>query len=585
MSGSTPSPSRPRTWLPPIALLVVGGVLFPTAGRDDKFITYWPAWTLAEWGEIVNYNGDRIEQSSSILHVFAIALATKISSLPPPVTGWAISVAAGVLGVWLTGRIAERIAPGTGVGAGLLVAVAAPYAYWSFSGMETPLVAASALGMLLAIARLADARPTLPALAAGALAFSTYLLVRPESPMVLLCVVAGGLGLELARRWAASPSPTPTRDAPAWLQPVTRWLPALALACILTLVIALLRLAYFDSPLPQPVYAKSAPFSAATLRQGVSYLFREGAHFVLIPLACLGAARVLLRALRGPRETLRSSVALFFVAYTSFIVLTGGGWMEATRFVGHMFPAIALLCLEALAGLPRPAWRPILAGGLVCVALAGSVRIAQVHSSSMPLWAILASDREEDPRFSWIIRYNLSNRRDIEMFDAADAVLTRLIAAQDEKVIVLAYNTGMVMYYSALAHFGQFGTIDLHGLSDRFVTRSTYDDGIRRFALGLRWSIVDFLRIQPELNSQTGADAPHVVFCAAWPMDARGVSWVEAEGFTLAYWQLREFDSGTRFLPGRGVEASQILAVRDAYALAVADMSPVHVPPAPDTAR
>jgi hypothetical protein len=575
--------SNPRAtrwpWLAPGVLLIVGGLLFPTAGRDDKFITYWPAWTLAEWGEIVNYNGDRIEQSSSLLHVFLIAGATWISNLPPPVTGWTISVLVGVFGVWLTQRVAERCVPGMGLAAALIVAVGAPYAYWSFSGMETPVVAASALGMLLAVTWLSETTPTPRALACAAGPILAYLLVRPESPMVLFCVIAGLAALTIVRRMLPHLQATDSNESPLAAPQV--WIPVALLALALAAVVAGLRIAYFDSPLPQPVYAKSADLSLLTIKKGITYLTREGAHWLLIPLAFLGALRVLVEGLRGSASSLRIGIACFFGAYTSFIVLTGGGWMEATRFAGHLYPALAILCIEALTWLPRPGLRPMLAGAVVLVALAGSIRIAQVHSSSMPLWAILASDGPEDPRHPWIVRYNLSNRRDIEMTDAASDVLSRLIAERDEKVPLLAYNTGMVMYGLAMQHYGEFTSIDLHGLSDRYITRSSQNDSIRRFALGLKWNIVDFLRLQPELQAETGVEAPLLIFCAAWPMDARGVAWVEAEDFSLAYWQLRDFDAGTNFLAGRGVEASQILAVRNTHASALEGMPPVQVPEAP----
>ena len=51
-----------------VLFLLFGFLFFPAAGVDDAHITYWPAYTLAHSFEIVNYNGDAIEQSSSLLH-------------------------------------------------------------------------------------------------------------------------------------------------------------------------------------------------------------------------------------------------------------------------------------------------------------------------------------------------------------------------------------------------------------------------------------------------------------------------------------------------------------------------------------
>ncbi len=565
-------------WLPPSVLLGLGLLLFPSSGRDDKFITYWPAHTLASWGEIVNYNGDRIEQSSSLLHVLLIALATKISSAPPEVTGWFISVAGGMFGVWLTGRTAERCQRQSGFAAAMLLAVGAPYAYWAFSGMETTIVAASALGMCLAVSQLGEAKPGPKSLLFAGLPITAYLLVRPESPIVLFCVLAGLVGLGWLARFVPQAEGDESRFSDS---PLDAWLPAAALSAVLAAIILVFRLAYFDSPMPQPVFAKSTPLTLSTIKGGVFYLFREGANWILIPLAFVGALKVLWQSLSGRSSSLRTSLALFLVAYTSFIILSGGGWMEATRFVGQMFPVIAILCIEAIRWVPRPEMHRSLAAALIVVGVLGSVRIAQVHSSSMPLWAILQSERVEDDRYPWIVRYNLSNRRDIEMVDAAESVVSRLVAANDEKVPILAYNTGMVMYYTTMKHFGELVSIDLHGLSDRYVTHSRYNDSIRRFPLGLRWGHLNFYEIYPDLHEDTGVPYPYVVFCAAWPMDARGVAWVPHLDFFLAYWQLRDFEAGTNFLPGRGVRASQILAVQGDRAGPLADFPAVAIPKAP----
>ena len=571
MTEDTGDPRGLRQWIAPAVLLVLGLLLFPSAGRDDKYITYWPAHTLASWGEIVNYNGDRIEQSSSLLHVLLIALATKLSGLDPPVTGWLIGVAFGILGVWLTGRVAERCLPGSGLPAALLLAVASPYAYWSFGGMETPLVACCALGMCLAVARLGERRPSARDLVLLTFPILAYLLVRPESPMVIFCVILGLVALETVRRWLPGPRAEGS-DA-------LRWLPAAVLTAALVGLVAVFRLVYFGDVLPQPVAAKSASLTISTLRKGLLYLWHEGALRVLLPVAGLGALKLMLGFVAGRVSSLRVSLALFFVAYSSFIVLTGGGWMEATRFAGHMFPVIAILCVEAIRWLPGPGRQRVLLAAFVMVALLGSIRVAQIDSSSMPSWAILASGRAEDPRYSWIERCNRVNRRDIEMIDAVEVVVSRLAPVDAEPIGILAYNTGMVMYYTALNHYGAFRTIDLHGLSDRWVTDSRHEPTIQRSALGLHWSVTDFFERYAELAEDTGVPRPDVVFVAAWPKDVRGVQWVSDLDFALVYWQLRDFESGTKLLAGRPVRASQILAVRTDRAGPLADLPAVFVPP------
>ena len=59
---------------PALALVLAGLLLFPSAGQDDTHITCWPAYTLSHFGQILNYNGQRVEQSSSLLQVLLLAV-------------------------------------------------------------------------------------------------------------------------------------------------------------------------------------------------------------------------------------------------------------------------------------------------------------------------------------------------------------------------------------------------------------------------------------------------------------------------------------------------------------------------------
>ena len=58
--------------------VLLGYALYGSAGHDDSHITFWASYTLSEFGEIVNYNGDRIEQSSSLLLTVLTAVGAAI---------------------------------------------------------------------------------------------------------------------------------------------------------------------------------------------------------------------------------------------------------------------------------------------------------------------------------------------------------------------------------------------------------------------------------------------------------------------------------------------------------------------------
>lgn len=83
--------------------------LWSQGGQDDKYISYWPARTLAEHGEIVNYNGARLEQSSSLSLVLLLAAAYRLTPCSMPMVGYLASLAGAALAAWLSARMARRI--------------------------------------------------------------------------------------------------------------------------------------------------------------------------------------------------------------------------------------------------------------------------------------------------------------------------------------------------------------------------------------------------------------------------------------------------------------------------------------------
>ena len=87
--------------------------LWGQGGQDDKYITYWPARTLAEHGEILNYNGIRLEQSSPLSLVLLLAAAYKATPFSMPMVGYLVSLT----GAALTGLVAIRLARRMGLGA------------------------------------------------------------------------------------------------------------------------------------------------------------------------------------------------------------------------------------------------------------------------------------------------------------------------------------------------------------------------------------------------------------------------------------------------------------------------------------
>ncbi|MEK7816714.1 MAG: hypothetical protein AAB281_00500, partial [Actinomycetota bacterium] len=112
-------------------------MFFSSTGRDDSYITYWPAYTLSNFGEIINYNGDRVEQSSSLSQTLFLALANKTSGLDMVLLGKLSSIVFGIACLIVVYRLALKINKKIALTAAFLAGTSQFLVYWSFSGMET----------------------------------------------------------------------------------------------------------------------------------------------------------------------------------------------------------------------------------------------------------------------------------------------------------------------------------------------------------------------------------------------------------------------------------------------------------------
>jgi hypothetical protein len=142
-----------RTIVPAAALLILGLSLFTSTVHDDSYISYWAAHTLAEKGQLVNYNGERVEQSSSLAFVVLVALLSRILPFAISNIGPLVSILAGIGTVLLVQRIAVAVNPALEFPAGMLAASSSALVYWSFSGMETSLAAFLGAWLLLTYLR------------------------------------------------------------------------------------------------------------------------------------------------------------------------------------------------------------------------------------------------------------------------------------------------------------------------------------------------------------------------------------------------------------------------------------------------
>jgi hypothetical protein len=72
--------------------LWIYGILCGSTGHDDSHITFWQAHTLLAEGQLLNYNGERLEQSSSLLAIVLTALLSLLTPLSIVNSGYLINL-------------------------------------------------------------------------------------------------------------------------------------------------------------------------------------------------------------------------------------------------------------------------------------------------------------------------------------------------------------------------------------------------------------------------------------------------------------------------------------------------------------
>ena len=576
------------SWLgPALILLAVGFTLFSSTGRDDAHITYWPAHTLSHFGEMVNYSGDRVEQSSSLLQVVLLAAAHTVSGIDIVTLGRGCSLFFGVLSLLAVYLLAVRIHPSTGFPTALLVGTSAYFIYWSFGGLESTLVAFSALCLILSYARFLRAPDVrLSRLTWPLTATAMFVLVRPETPIVLFCMLFGALGAVWLKTFRAAPKAVAVHTAH-----LKRLSVLLALGLLVSALLFAFRLGYFGSLFPQPVTAKADGISLEKVSQGLGYLIDHlfrGRYIVLGSVVTVfGVGYVAWEQLRARFFNPHSLFSLFFLAaYVAFIVFSGGDWMEAGRFTVHLLPVAMLFVPVAFRRLvPAKTGFILILAALTALQVRVLLHVAAKESTGLPVWSHAydvhsPAATEPDPfAFSRFERKNRVHLREIPTIRYLDDVVARVTAHTDEAPLIMSGQMGMVLYHTAKRHYGKIKVIDRAGLADRIFTGCALMANLPKRTKGLVLSYGTYFKQQEALQRECGITRPDIIMDA--PKGNQYLEQVSENGYTVVYLQRGTFYTGLDELPGRGIVADQFIAVRNELLPALDGLDRVHIAFAP----
>jgi hypothetical protein len=533
--------------------------LYGHSGTDDTYITYWPARTLAEHGRIWNYNGVRVEQSSSLSFVVVLAILYRLTPFSMPTLGFLSSLGFGVLTVLLAERVARRLGLRPSGAVIPVIATVACFGVWTTSGMELSLVTAAGLLMSLQIDDLRAAGTGWRQCARASLAVLLFAGSRPEAPVIVGAVVISGTLSLLTARAGAEPDLRDRLRAVGWM--------TLAAALAVGVLLAFRRL-YFHAWVPNSAAMKVGGFDP---RVGLAYLWDCLAlnGFVLGALALVGVFCLVWQLIgRRPETLLLTLIGAEMVGHLGFAVLSGGDWMLGSRF---LVPAIPTLVILGLAGTSfrNSVSLKSLAAILVVANLFSIAQYVRASGNNgrpaflLPAALHLFRRQFGEQKFSSIELSNKVHERDVGTLSNFLPVVARVVAASpDRPVWVITGQAGMMGYYLMSKYFGRAKMMDFWSIT----TRDLYDclpkgsapSGLAGSSIGLG----QYLEAMPSLEAQCGLPRPDLFYNECLPDRDRQL--LVANGYRVLYdqvGQVRDLEE-SQLLPAQ-IDACGYFAVRE----------------------
>ncbi|MSW45585.1 MAG: hypothetical protein F2837_06600, partial [Actinobacteria bacterium] len=453
---------RLRHRLPLLAAAILIPVLAITfigvGGTDDAHITLGAVRRLVETGQILNYNGERIEQSSSLLHVLILALAVWTTHLPLIWIAWAIGILAAMATVVMVGVLADRVRPGCALVASLLTALSTPFLYWAVGSLETPIAALLLTCVVSSSLRFLRTGPGSWWRQASppAIAIALFTMIRPEGGPVLLLGFA--LSLILLHRLHRD-------DREIQRRTNFRLLALASVAFLVSVVLVAFRLAYFGRAVPQPVWAKSS-ISIARFGEGFSYLVEsiDLSVKVLVVLAVIGLWHLRHRWTDG---TILTGALLLSLSLT--IVASGGDWMPFGRFLCVGLPLLAVFAsigIAAVSSESRSRRVSIVSIAILLMAFGGFVHLSD-DSMGTPIWThpVWKDSGVEPINSPWLETRHRGHLRDVAASPMLARVVDALSESQSEIVRVGSPQAGAVVYNTIFTEQSTFRFVDVLSLS------------------------------------------------------------------------------------------------------------------------
>lgn len=537
-------------------MLISGFVLFGPTGRDDVYKTLWPALTFAESGQILNYNGEALEQSSSLLHVVLLGSISRLTGINLPDLNFFLILGCGLVAVLLSLRLARRLGVSDLFTLGILAGAQPVFTYWAFGGLDGVLAAMAWLVFADGLRKCLDQKRPLMVI----LGTLTVILVRPEGCFLLLAALTGAV------IYSVFPAKEKLNEGDVNRSETKSLFLVSILGALVTAVMVGWRIWHSGHWLPQTAIAKSGGFGWEKSIEGMRYLWHSTRiHPELLVLwagLCLGVWQ-------GVRKKLNAWKALIMItsiAGIAFVVFSGGDWMENGRF---FVPFVPLLLVNAFFQLETifVKWVSLFKFGWIALSLAGLVWTARYHNTGYSPFLHSKEKTQQLEAFSngkipFSERYNRVHLRDIQPLAALRLAVDEVYLQKRKPVSVLSQQAGMMAFHLAETHRGKFRFIDLVGLCTSDFTDCAVTKDRGNFRGGLNMDLIYLMQDLPKIEAECGISAPDIVF----GLDDEAGSLRQAmiaRGYRLAYLQEGKMPESHPWFPGLEIDAIEFIVVRE----------------------
>lgn len=505
-------------------LLWVGFLVYGSTGHDDSHINFWNVHTLLTRGELVNYNGERVEQTTSLLQDFLTTILTLLSPLHLVTHGYLVDISA-ALGCCLLGtQLARQIAPTLASWMPWLTLSSSSFLLWTFGGMGAPLTAFCLLaGITVWTQWLTRNTPRSTTFIRLLLVTLALVLVRPEMPVVIVA-----LSLALTVLYWRLPDQR------------QRCLTLLMLSITAAAALFIWQHQYFGSWLPIPAVAKQGGDLLPQLQRGTRYMLvgclQNPVMLLALLIAIVSAGQLFLRWCNGhiPDNTLVTLTLCCFMAYTGFVWTAGGDWMQAGRFLVPVIIPANLLVLHWLQSLNRSAIAHGIVALLVPLQLAIQYPIIASTSHGMPVWVQSRITPSHTEQYSLFEQLNQEHLRDMAVIDRLADIIPVFQQSLQRPVQLMSGQAGMVFYYTASRFYGDVHFRDLRGLVESSLTLCPLLQDIPRSPQGLFWGYREFFERLPQLEQQCGIAPPDIIYDLN-DMNQKMGKTLEPYGYTLIH--------------------------------------------------